>query len=67
MDFTEIKPKPNDPRFTLTMSLVDAIDLWRLVCFAEDQGIKNADRFVEALTEFASDSNSYIHYLKSDV
>ncbi|WP_336761447.1 hypothetical protein [Paenibacillus sp. USHLN196] len=63
MNFEEIKPKPYDPKFTLTLSLVDAVDLWRIVCLAEDQGVQAASKFVDALTEFASNSNHYTEYL----
>ncbi|WP_440110160.1 hypothetical protein [Paenibacillus sp. QZ-Y1] len=63
MNFEEIKPKPHDPKFTLTLSLVEAIDLWRIVCLAEDQDLQIASKFVDALTELASNSNQYTEYL----
>ncbi|TVY09869.1 hypothetical protein [Paenibacillus cremeus] len=55
--------KPVKPEFTLTMSLEDAIDLWRIVNAAYDSGNQNADKFVDVLYDFAANSNRYTEYL----
>lgn len=56
MDFITIK---NDPQFTLNMTLKESIQLWKIVNESSNNGNVNADKFVDALTDFASHSNDY--------
>lgn len=56
MDFSEIK---RSPEFNLHLSLEEAIALWRIVNKSYSEGNEKAKPFVDALHEFASNSNSY--------
>lgn len=60
MELIEIKKRPE---FTLTMTLEEAIDLWKIVNTSYNSGNQSADKFVDALYDFASDSNMYTEYL----
>lgn len=60
MDFTEAK---RPPEFTLTLSLQEAINLWRIVDKSLVDGNEMAEPFVKALYEFAANSNRYNEYL----
>lgn len=62
MEFNKIN-KP--PEFTLKMSLEEAIQLYRIVNNAYENGNQAADKFVDALFEFGSNSNDYTEFLKS--
>jgi hypothetical protein len=64
MNFNEIT-KPTKPTFNLSLSLTEAIDLWHIVNFAVDNGNEKAKIFVEALYNFADNSNSYNEYLNT--
>jgi hypothetical protein len=61
MEFTEVKKTPD---FELKLSLEEAISLWRIVDKSFLDGNKSAEPFVDALYEFASNSNRYTEYLK---
>jgi hypothetical protein len=56
MEFKEIE---KEPEFTLTMSLEEAISLWRIANNSYKKGNEKAKPFVEALYEFAANSNDY--------
>ena len=56
MEFIEIEHKP---LFTLTMSLEEAIKLWKMANEAVETGDESAEIFVDALYEFAKNSNCY--------
>jgi len=60
MKFSEII---KTPEFTLTMSLQEAIDLWKIVNHAEKNGTKSAKKFVDVLHDFAANSNSYTEFI----
>jgi hypothetical protein len=60
MEFTEII---KSPEFTLKMTLQEAINLWKIVSNASIHGFEGADKFVDALHDFAANSNSYNEYL----
>jgi hypothetical protein len=61
MEFKEIK---RPPAFTLDLSLEEAINLWRIVDKSYVDGNKMAEPFVDALYEFAANSNRYTEFLK---
>jgi hypothetical protein len=61
MEFKEVK---TPPEFTLTLSLQETINLWRIVDKSLVDGNKMAEPFVNALYEFAANSNRYTEYLK---
>jgi hypothetical protein len=61
MEFKEIK---RPPAFTLDLSLEEAINLWRIVDKSYVDGNKMAEPFVDALCEFAANSNRYTEFLK---
>ncbi|PHA03025.1 hypothetical protein COE51_01395 [Bacillus pseudomycoides] len=60
MQFTEVKRKPE---FVLNLSLEEAISLWRMANKSHQDGNENAKHFVDALHDFAGNSNSYNEYL----
>lgn len=60
MVFKEVE---RPPEFTLNMSLKEAVSLWYIVNSSLSSGNENAKPFVDALYEFARDSNSYSSYL----
>lgn len=64
MNFQEVK---RSPEFTLTLTLQEAINLWRIVNSAASGGNEIAKPFVDALYEFASNSNSYDEDLAEDI
>lgn len=61
MEFSEVK---RSPQFTLDLTLEEAISLWRVVDESYREGNENAKQFVDALYEFAKDSNYYTKYLE---
>jgi hypothetical protein len=60
MKFSEVK---RNPEFTLNLSLDEAINLWRIVNVSLSNGNEKAKPFVNALHDFAANSNSYTEYL----
>lgn len=56
MKFEEVK---TPPQFTLQLSLKEAVDLWHIVNTSQRNGNENATPFVDALHEFAENSNTY--------
>lgn len=55
----------DEPTFTLTMTIHEAINLWKITNSSHNNGNAEAKIFVEALYDFASNSNSYDHLLNS--
>lgn len=56
MKFEEVK---TPPEFTLKLTLKEAVSLWHIVNESQLKGNENATPFVNALYDFAENSNSY--------
>lgn len=56
MEFSEVK---RQPEFVLNLDLNEAINLWRIVNKSYQDGNENAKQFIDALHDFAANSNRY--------
>lgn len=52
-----------EPTFTLTLNVREAVALYKIVSKAEEDGVKEAQGFADALNWFAANSNDYTEYL----